>query len=159
MKARTAARVVLLNPAGEVLLLHVKDMHDDSRHWWITCGGGAELGETAVQTAARELSEEAGIECDPADLLGPLASRSFVMEFKHHSTIQHETYYGMQCDEDFDFDEAIWTDIEKASIVEGRWWLLSELSSTTDVIYPPQLPTLVQMVQRRDVPDEPLVLE
>ena len=65
----------------------------------------------------------------------------------------------MQCDEDFDFDEAIWTDIEKASIVEGRWWSLSELSSTTDVIYPPQLPTLVQMVQRRDVPDEPLVLE
>src|SRR5699024_3840059 len=75
MKPRKASRVVLLNERDEVLLIRAQDLLAPSHQWWMTCGGGSELGESAAQTAARELAEETGIECEPHELIGPLATR------------------------------------------------------------------------------------
>ncbi|HHX48359.1 MAG TPA: NUDIX domain-containing protein, partial [Brevibacterium sp.] len=55
MKPRKASRVVLLNERDEVLLIRAQDLLTPSHQWWMTCGGGSELGESAAQTAAREL--------------------------------------------------------------------------------------------------------
>lgn len=158
MKVRTAARVVLLNGAGEVFLLQARDLNDDSRRWWLTCGGGAELGETPQQTAARELAEETGLVCEPHELLGPLAVRRWVMEFSEKTLHQDEVYFGLLWEDEFDLADAVWTDVEKRAIVEGRWWSKEELAATADIVYPPGLADLMDLVWTGTVPEAPLTL-
>ena len=159
MKIRTAARVVLLNAAGEVFLLHARDLHDDSRRWWLTCGGGAEMGETPQQTAARELAEETGLVCEPAELLGPLATRRAVMEFTERTLHQDEVFFGLVSEDEFDLADAVWTEVEKRSIVGGRWWSQDELRRTTATVYPPRLTELMDLVCSGTAPAVPLVLD
>lgn len=159
MKVRTAARVVLLNGAGEVFLLHARDLHDDSRRWWLTCGGGAEMGETPQQTAARELAEETGLVCEPDELLGPLATRRAVMEFTERTLHQDEVFFGLVSEDEFDLADAVWTEIEKRSIVGARWWSQDELRRTTATVYPPRLTELMDLVRAGTAPAEPLVLD
>ncbi|GAA4393641.1 NUDIX domain-containing protein [Brevibacterium sp. NPDC049920] len=159
MKIRTAARVVLLNAAGEVFLLHARDLHDDSRRWWLTCGGGAEMGETPQQTAARELAEETGLVCEPAELLGPLATRRAVMEFTERTLHQDEVFFGLVSEDEFDLADAVWTEVEKRSIVGGRWWSQDELRRTTATVYPSRLTELMDLVRSGTAPAVPLVLD
>lgn len=52
---RRAARVVLVNELGQVLLIQGTDTTAPDRgSWWLTPGGGIELGESAAEAAARE---------------------------------------------------------------------------------------------------------
>ena len=37
-----------------------------------------------------------------------------------------------------------WTAVERASVTELRWWDVDELANTTETVYPPALPDLVQ---------------
>lgn len=52
--------VVVYTPAGEVLLLHRSDAPD---HWQSVTGSQDFADEPAVETAAREVFEETGIDC------------------------------------------------------------------------------------------------
>ena len=62
---RTAARVVVLDQHGHVLLLEARDPADASKgQWWEIPGGGIEKGETSAEAALRELYEETGIELE-----------------------------------------------------------------------------------------------
>jgi len=60
---RQAARVVLLDPAGSVLLLQANDPADAQKPaWWEIPGGGIDHGESSAEAARRELWEETGLE-------------------------------------------------------------------------------------------------
>ena len=159
MKVRYAARVVLMNTQGSVFMLKAKDLGDSSKTWWMTCGGGEEMGELPAQTAARELAEETGIECEPTELVGPLAHRRAVMEFTSHTLHQDEVFFGLVDDSDVDLEEALWTDVEKASIVGSKWWTREELETTSETFYPRQLVDLMDLVSSGQVPESPLVLD
>ena len=55
---RPAARVVLLDQANRVFLMHGSDpMRPEKGTWWEIPGGGIEPGETSQEAAARELYE------------------------------------------------------------------------------------------------------
>jgi 8-oxo-dGTP diphosphatase len=65
LKARKAARVVLFNESGEVMLINV------SRYGFHTIpGGGIDSGEGIVEAAHREVKEETGCSCELLDELG-----------------------------------------------------------------------------------------
>jgi 8-oxo-dGTP pyrophosphatase MutT (NUDIX family) len=62
---RLGARVLLLDQADRVLLIHARD---PDHHWWELPGGGVDPGETLADTAIREVAEETGI---VLEALGP----------------------------------------------------------------------------------------
>ena len=65
---RPTARVVVLDPAGRVLLLGARLSGPDETPgdvlFWYTPGGGVEDGETVREAAVRELAEEIGKAAD-----------------------------------------------------------------------------------------------
>lgn len=59
---RQAARAVILDPGGRVLLLKARDPFDPRKgSWWELPGGGMEPGESSGSAAAREVVEETGL--------------------------------------------------------------------------------------------------
>ncbi|GAA1625411.1 MULTISPECIES: NUDIX hydrolase [Brevibacterium] len=159
MKPRKASRVVLLNERDEVLLIRAQDLLTPTHQWWMTVGGGSEMGESPAQTAARELAEETGLECEPGDLIGPLAIRDEVFHFTEKELRQLETYFAYRTSEDIELEDAVWTDIEKRSLLEFRWWSRDELMATTETIYPKNLLSLMELAAVGTVPDVPLVID
>ena len=101
---RRAARVLLFSADGRLLLATSHDLHDPSRSWWFTLGGGLEPGEDARLAAVREVEEETGIEQDPDALLGPVATRSALLDFASGTVRQEEEYYLARLDGDVHLD-------------------------------------------------------
>ncbi|WP_309130101.1 NUDIX domain-containing protein [Brevibacterium sp.] len=159
MKPRKASRVVLLNERDEVLLIRAQDLLTPTHQWWMTCGGGSEMGESPAQTAARELAEETGLECEPSELIGPLAIRDEIFEFTEKTLHQHETYFAFRTTEDIELEDAVWTDIEKRSLLEFRWWSRADLLTTTETVYPKNLVSLLDMAKEGLVPEVPVVID
>lgn len=63
IRFRPAVRIVCLDAADRILLMHWRDPHDGNL-LWEPPGGGIEAGESPLDTARRELAEETGL--DPA---------------------------------------------------------------------------------------------
>ncbi len=45
--------------------------------------------------------------------------------------------------EGFEVDRAGWTDLERASVSESRWWVPADLAGSGAVFYPVDLPRLL----------------
>lgn len=65
---RVVAKVVLIAPDGETLLMQRSATDDRRPLEWDLAGGAVDEGEDFVAAAVRETVEEAGIEVNPADL-------------------------------------------------------------------------------------------
>lgn len=58
-KRRQSAKVLLVDPAGRVLLFRGGDpTRPEAGSWWFPPGGGVEPGETLEEAARREVREE-----------------------------------------------------------------------------------------------------
>jgi 8-oxo-dGTP pyrophosphatase MutT (NUDIX family) len=140
---RTASRVLLLNAAREVLLLHGHDPGDPTvGSWWFTPGGGLEPGEDPVAGAARELAEETGLVLKPEQFRGPVYEQVIEFPFEGQVYRQAEGFYVARV-ERWAVDTAGFTAIEQRSVHGHRWWSLAELRATTEVVYPARLPDLL----------------
>lgn len=154
---RKAARVVLLNPRGEVFLIRSVDPADRSKPpWWEIPGGGIDRGESSADAVRRELWEEGGFE--QAEI-GPVV-------WVQHVEFDFGGYH-------FDQDEVIhlaWTDqlelrppaaleaLEALAFSESRWWSVDEVTASTEPFLPPRLPELIGDLVAGRLPDPPLDL-
>src|SRR5690242_20077425 len=89
---RRAGRVLVIDPAGRVLLLQGFDPAKPSSLHWITIGGGTDHGEGTAQAALRELWEEAGISATAGELIGPVWQRTTEFSFYGMRYRQEEDY-------------------------------------------------------------------
>lgn len=141
---RRSARVVLVDPAGTVLLVRSRFRSElpGLELAWFVPGGGLEPGETPEQAAVREIAEETGIDLagtrlEPfayaegngtlGELSGPMRDDFFLAEVPttELSTAGLESY-------------------EREALDRYRWWPLPELRQTTEPVIPDGLADLLQ---------------
>ena len=140
---RRAVRALLL--AGRsVLLLHGHDPgRPDSGTWWIAPGGGIEPGEAPEAALVREVSEETGLQLT-ADQIGPVvATRLARFEFERRSYRQAESFFAISLGDQFAPVQSGWDDLERRSLLDHRWWTLTDLAATSETVYPAELSAVV----------------
>lgn len=145
---RRGARVIVVDDAERILLLHGSDPHEPSSTWWFTVGGGIGPDEDERAAAAREAFEETGLRIEPADLVGPVFDRSAVFPYFGQVCRQDEVFFLYRVATNPQVSRDGWTDIELASIDEIRWWALDEFDAT-EPVYPPNLRDLVRSLLTR----------
>ncbi len=136
---RRAARVLLLDGAGRILLQQCRDPSAPTEgSWWNTPGGGLDEGETPPEAASRELHEETGLRIGP-DELGPVVHQR-VAEFCFAGSAyrQSEDYFLVRT-EPFEAAPTASSDLELVAVLRTRWWTREELRSTDERIYPEEL--------------------
>ncbi len=140
---RVAGRVLVLDPAGRVLMLRGFDPARPAEQFWVTIGGGADTGEGTRDAAARELAEEAGIEASPADLGSPVWSRDFEFSFDGTRYSQHEEFFLLRVD-DVKVSLDGLEEIERQTVTGYGWWAADEMEASEELFLPPELPELLR---------------
>jgi 8-oxo-dGTP pyrophosphatase MutT (NUDIX family) len=140
---RQAGRVLVIDPAGRVLLLEGFDPAQPDRRYWVTIGRGLDGGESSAQAAVRELREEAGIVATAGELAGPVWQRSTDFSFDGTWYRQEEDYYLLRVGH-VAVSLAGLDDIERRTVTGYRWWSHEELAATAVPFYPAELPDLVR---------------
>lgn len=139
---RLAARVIVLDPAGAVLLMRYDHGPPNGRHW-STPGGGLEPGEDFAQAGLRELREETGWTENVA-LADEVLRRDLVMEYAGRLVRQHERMFLARIPDVRSALGDVAAMHRADQIAAWRWWTVDELDMTDEVVWPTELPTLIR---------------
>jgi 8-oxo-dGTP diphosphatase len=143
-----SARLLIVDDAGRLLLFR----YADGRHppFWATAGGRLLPGESYAQAAARELAEETGFHAP----LGPVVrTRDEVFAVADEPPARWlEHYFVVRVARAAEPDPAGWTDEERRTIRQARWWPLAELRATGEPLLPAWLPDVLAELLVNDPP-------
>ncbi|GAB4197312.1 MAG: hypothetical protein OHK0022_15580 [Roseiflexaceae bacterium] len=151
---RPGVRVLVIDSANRVLLFRSQD--EAGRPFWFPPGGGSEPGETAEETAQRELWEETGLR--DVVLAAEIGRRRGIASWGGATYDCRERWFLAHVPA-FAITTARFTELEQALIAEHRWWSTSELEATTDRLVPGSLARLVRSLLHNGPPAQPLNLE
>jgi 8-oxo-dGTP pyrophosphatase MutT (NUDIX family) len=128
---RRAARVLVLDRVGRLLLLRGVDPSTPDRPFWFTIGGGLEPGESARAGAVRELYEETGLVVGEEDLVGPVFTDDSAFAFDHYWVEQSNDFFAVRVDAT-QTTPARPEASEVASIQGAAWWTGEQLRAHAD---------------------------
>lgn len=134
MTPRRAVRGLLVTPAGELLLLKVREPLT-AVEFWVTPGGGLAPGEEPAAAVIREVREETGY---AAATTGPVVwERRHAFTWNGITHDQYESYYLFRVPERFD---AVMTpaadSTEHETLLEFRWWTAGQIAASTETFAP-----------------------
>ena len=142
---RRAGRVIVLDPEDRVLLFRYDDGPPNGSHW-ATPGGGLNDGEDFLQGARRELTEETGWTDVTVDAEVVL-ERIFPMGYAGGVVRQHERIFLGRTEIPRRAIEGVEQMHASDGIAAWRWWALPELGTTTEVVWPRELPDLIRKLK------------
>jgi ADP-ribose pyrophosphatase YjhB (NUDIX family) len=165
LRTRQSARVILVDQRQRILLVKVDDslVSDPEANWlmdsfWVTPGGELKIGETLKSAARREVQEETGfvkVEIGPV-----IGSGQQTLVWSGEDTALTETFVAAYLENDeAELVADHWTDHERSSIAEIRWWSLAELATTDEIVLPRELPNLAELVVNRSFTGEMLSID
>ena len=148
VRLRLAGRVLVIDAAGQVLLLHGFDPARPDEPYWFTVGGGAEPGESLAEAAARELGEETGIVAAAADLGGPVWHEVTEFSFDGRRYRQEQDFFVLRVRAPEVSADGL--DNEEAAVIDGHhWWSAADLETTSESYFPRELPRLLRALAPR----------
>ncbi|HVN61156.1 MAG TPA: NUDIX domain-containing protein [Gaiellaceae bacterium] len=142
-RVREASKVVIVDPAGRLLLFRYPHSNESGQPFWTVPGGGVKPGETHEQAARRELREETGIDAP----IGPL-----LWTYSHIG--QEEQHYLVRVPEAAPI-EAPGPDPDEP-FTEARWWSAEELECAEEDVFPRRLASLLRALVAEGPPPAPL---
>jgi len=146
---RPAARVVVLDPVGRVLLFGARllDLATPPGPvlYWYTPGGQVEPGESVRLAAVRELREEIGLAVEPTALEGPVWLRRAIAPLLGVPVDHRETYFALR-GVVHEVDVSGQTEIEAYEDQPHRWWSVAELQSSDETFVPAGLADAVEQL-------------
>lgn len=113
----------------------------EGQDYWATPGGGLESGETFAEAAVRELKEVTGISV--ACIGDPIARREFVLRLPDGEEVMADEQFFVVTVTDQAVHRDRWTSQEVEVINDHKWWSAAELRSTSDIVWPDDLPKLL----------------
>lgn len=141
VKHRATARVLLFNKQNQVFMLKTHfDPEVGLPPRWLIPGGGIDSGEDTRTAAIRELYEETGLVVSPNDLGEPVLEASGRWDWAdglYYHTYT-DTIYQLKV-QDFKLDTSGFTEDELRDVLEYRWWNLSELFASEELVAPHEL--------------------
>lgn len=145
----------MIDPRDRVLLVRLQ-----FTQWtgWVLPGGGKEPGEDDRTALHRELAEETGL---PQVFMGPplWVRRMVDPGMSEHYDGQEETVYLVPCHH-FEIAPTMpWEQLRSEGLVEHRWWSVTELEASAEVIRPEGLARLVAEILEHGAPDPPHLFE
>lgn len=162
MDIRKTARLILLNPENEVLLMNIKskDVSDPNKPiekpFWVTIGGKIEMGESLLEAAAREVAEETG---HTNTIIGPsIWHGKVVLNWKGVLTELQETFVVAHTDK-YEIARDGLSQEEQEVVQKYKWWSVAELQCTDDIIIPRDLPQLLSNIIAGNYPDDVLQID
>ena len=141
VKHRATARVLLINKQNQVFMLKTHfDPEVGLPPRWLVPGGGIDAGEDTLTAALRELYEETGLVVSPEDLGEPVLEATgrgdWADGLNYHTYT--DTIYELKV-QDFKLDTSGFTEDELRDVLEYRWWNLSELFASEELVAPHEL--------------------
>lgn len=145
LQEREVLRFVVLDADRRVLLFHTRDSTDPALGTcWELPGGGIEPGETHVDTAVRELREEAGLAVAEHQVSAPTWRRDATYRYRGVRRLQHEQVLTVQLDQQQpEIDGSRRDELELEDSFDARWWTVGEIAVSDKRFYPGHLPTLL----------------
>jgi ADP-ribose pyrophosphatase YjhB (NUDIX family) len=147
---RPGVRVIVIDHNERVLLFASTD--DAGKRFWFPPGGGTEPGETAEETAYRELQEETGLA--DVELAGEIGRRRVVVTWGGATYDCQERWFLVRAPAVV-IDTSGFTPLELATISGHCWWSLTDLEQATERMVPADLAELVRRILSDGVPAEP----
>ncbi|GAA2299084.1 hypothetical protein GCM10009853_064160 [Glycomyces scopariae] len=153
---RYGARCIVIDEQDAVLFIGRTATAERPARWFLP-GGGIDPGETPLDAAVRELSEETGLHVPPADVVGPVARRSFSRARDGEVFTQDNYLFFTRVAR---FEPRVCGGDAYEQDLEFRWIGVDELAAADghDAPFDPLL-HLIKRLIAGDVPTAPLRLE
>lgn len=153
-RRRRAARVVVFDRAGRVLLISARDpARRSAGRWWEVPGGGIDPGEDTHHAVRRELWEEAGIR--DAEIGPVVFTQSVEFTFGGWHFDQDEWIHVAHCDGATDGPGGLEA-LEALAFGEQRWWDIEELVASGERTIPYRLAEFLPALAGGHLPTEPI---
>ena len=143
-RLRRAARILLTDPAGRILLFRFTP--EGSAPFWVTPGGEAEEGEDFATAATRELLEETGIYAPPGE---EIARRGGEYTIFTGEAIRADERFVHVAAVNAGVDTSGHTALEQAVMREYRWFARGDLAAWPETIYPVDLCAMLDELDAR----------